>query len=599
MKKHSILTFLLLAVIIISGCSSLPSPKGEKDKLVIISSVGIEDKAVLFFQIDHQGKTNIRKSSLQLDLLSDESRGYFTLAIKEGQSLELLKIEIPGEVPLEIHEKLDLEEKSVCLFNHQIEKLDGHLLLAPITPETQRFTSDYLTSYIDYFVWGGRKLVGFGPYEPRLIEKDLYEVDFHPDRGNLELWIDQVNWGTPPLKASLDAGKHQIRYLENGTELLRTFIDVQNDMKIEHRISPVDSTETKPLAQDQYILTMGFIENLSGEEKNYLIPLLTGSLRIQLDGNDRLIITEGENHSLEDAETAGSEFLLQGSFIVVEQDIMIHLLLRDVQTGRILTGTQQVDILGLDIIKMMQESADEFSRGVLRQLPPLGENYFIQKVHFTENILQFEGDFAKKNTLQNRIKEHPWAISLGMNLGIIGLESEEKGASGEGVPMLSGDPIPFPGIEVERYLGQSFLLVDQFRFRLFSSTFDKPATDESGNVVVEPYHFFSNSLALHYLVNRSVNSEFSFLLAEDTLYRSATRDNYGQEYGPQLNFTLATGLRYRQYLQNRLEEESHWPYMGLEFQYYLKDVSYYPQSNSWASQNKMGNILHLFIGRRF
>jgi hypothetical protein len=91
-----------------------------------------------------------------------------------------------------------------------------------------------MVSNVDYPVWSGRDLIGFGTLRPELDSETLrFKVAVTADPEGAEVYVNDILAGSSPIEFELTGGKHRILVRAEGFEDAVYFVRLEGDAEIE------------------------------------------------------------------------------------------------------------------------------------------------------------------------------------------------------------------------------------------------------------------------------------------------------------------------------------------------------------------------------
>ena len=283
-----------------------------------------------------------------------------------------------------------------------------------------------LVSYVDYPVWSGRDLIGFGTLRPELDSETLrYKVAVSADPEGADVYVDDILTGTTPIDFELTGGKHRILVRAEGYEDAIYFIRLEGDAEIEAALEP--AAETAPVStREQYgTLVAPFVS--VGETNDQLARLFADTLLLTLEEDDRLdVVPSTVPWERRDAlvhpnflklEEAGADLVVSGFFIDDDEGLTIQANLYDVQAETVRAAVTWQGIAGLDIFDAMDEIALEFAAEVDRVLPEAGRTLVTRTETVYGGADRGESLLSRKKIIRRRWSDYPNVLTLQSGFG--------------------------------------------------------------------------------------------------------------------------------------------------------------------------------------
>lgn len=409
---------MVLAVLLVlfQSCSSFPKPSEEKNSLLIIMAERGDEKA----EIDAE--------ELMMKFYGDEEftvdmSPFFKNLLGGKRQLYFVRV-APGEYRYVLSNlglrSLEIRNNSVTLLSSVLttsEFQQWKLRPRPIAPEEQRWVSEEVRNYINFYDWYGKKFVGFGPFIPRFtIDETVYDLNITTTPAEAEITIDEQAWGKSPLTAKLEPGKHLLRVEKEGYKPIQTYVTVEGDGEFSLEMEQIEVEEAKAEkaleAKSTYALTIFPFQNLGSEDMDNLSTVFSDGIVSGLFDRQNIRLIEedsglgAEKRDVEEefsrAEAMGAELLITGLYSEKEGNLIVSAALYDVRTERVKTNMVYTGESGLAMFDSIDEMTGDFLANVDKVLPAEGKEVIEKEQVVTQEMVAFQRRASGKQIADRR-----------------------------------------------------------------------------------------------------------------------------------------------------------------------------------------------------
>ncbi|MCF7927764.1 MAG: PEGA domain-containing protein [Spirochaetales bacterium] len=329
----------------------------------------------------------------------------------------------------------DLPAESVFLFQKKaVPGRDGPVL-RDLKPEDRKWVSEDCADIIEFTKWYGRSFVGFGPFTPRYtLQKARYEYRIESTPAGADVIIDDQNWGSTPLTAELETGKHLLRLEKAGFAPVQTFVDVEGAGKLTLELSRIEGLESaeeetdQAFSQDRYTLLVTPFANTGDESQDNLETVFSDGIASGLYKRENIRVLRLERGELKNegeasafgkvgldlslASAKGAELLVSGAYNA-DEELFVHAALYDVRTGQVKTSTMYTGEAGLAMFDSIDEMTEEFLENVDRVLPAVGREVIEQEQTVSQEVISYQKKLTVKQIAANRnARRHALSVSV-------------------------------------------------------------------------------------------------------------------------------------------------------------------------------------------
>ncbi|MCF7927766.1 MAG: PEGA domain-containing protein [Spirochaetales bacterium] len=405
-------------ILFLAACGSMPAPDTDQDSLFILF---IDAAAARAAEAESEGPGTV--SGLILEEAGGE-RFELDTAVPAGSGKKALYLNLDaGSYTLRGQAgppvRFDLPPGSVFLFQKKVVPGRNDPGLRDLRPEDKKWVSADCSDFIEFTSWYGRNFVGFGPFTPRYtLQETRYEYRIESTPAGANVIIDDQSWGTTPLTAELETGKHLLRLEMAGFAAVQTFIDVEGAGKLSLELEKKEAataTEREDAASgiDRYTLLVTPFGNTGEAARDNLRTVFSDGiasglykrenlqvLRLEAEERRQLPVHPAEpGFSL--ASAKGAELLVSGSYNADEK-LFVHAALYDVRTGQVKTSTMYTGEAGLAMFDSIDEMTSGFLENVDRVLPAVGREVIEQEQTVSQEVVSYQKKLTIKQIAANR-----------------------------------------------------------------------------------------------------------------------------------------------------------------------------------------------------
>jgi TolB-like protein len=283
-----------------------------------------------------------------------------------------------------------------------------------------------MVSNVDYPVWSGRDLIGFGTLRPELDSETLrFKVAVTADPEGAEVYVNDILAGSSPIEFELTGGKHRILVRAEGFEDAVYFVRLEGDAEIEAALEPAADEEPVSIREQYGTLVAPFVS--VGDTNDQLARLFADTLLLTLEEDDRLdVVPSTVPWERRDAlihpnfltlEESGADLVVSGLFYDDDDGLTIQANLYDVQAETIRAAVTWQGIAGLDIFDAMDEIALEFAAEVDRVLPEAGRTLVTRTETVYEGADRGESLLSRKKIINRRWSDYPNVLTVQSGFG--------------------------------------------------------------------------------------------------------------------------------------------------------------------------------------
>ena len=411
------LAVLTVLILVFQSCGSFPKPSQEKNSLLIIMAERGDDKAEtdaenLMMKFYGDEEFTLDMSTFFKNLLGGKRQLYF-LQVAPGK----YKYILPGTG---LSEPVEIRNNSVTLINRVMitdGSLGWRLMSRRITPEEQRWVSEEVRNYINFYDWYGSRFVGFGPFVPRFtIDETVYDLRIKTTPAEAEITIDEQAWGKSPITAQLEPGKHLLRVEKEGYKPVQTYVTVEGDGEFSLEMEQIEVAEAEAEevreAKSTYALTIFPFQNIGSKDMDNLSTVFSDGIVSGLFDRQNIRLIEAdsgfgaEKREITDefsrAEGMGAELLITGLYSEKEGKLIVSAALYDVRTERVKTNMVYTGESGLAMFDSIDEMTGDFLANVDKVLPAEGKEVIEKEQVVTQEMVAFQRRASGKQIADRR-----------------------------------------------------------------------------------------------------------------------------------------------------------------------------------------------------
>ncbi len=411
-------------VLLISGCGGIPTPRDDDDCMFLLMSDNPQYRSRERYDwkdiIDFDGPTPF---SITVSHLPNQ---LYMLRIEPGEyRIKRRYLRFPGGILRDVNmdESFMLESHTIYLFPRKIiDVQNAHGEAVPgdegIAADDQRWASETVSDYLGFSEWIGSSIVGFGPYEPRFsLEQKAY--DFHIDSNPTAaaVFIDGTDWGTAPVTAKLEPGKHQLILKKEAYADTRTFVTVETEGEVVvDLISLEGRAAAGPISDRISLLLVPFI-NIGSNEYDRWKTVFPDSLKVGLTQDDRItvidtldtaqILADAEASLRPDfryAEAKGIDLLVTGHYLIKDEKVMVHAVLFDVRSEMVKTSVSYTGPSGILLFNSIDEVSQKFLDAVDKELPEVGREIIEEREGIRSRLVSYDKKLTEKQIIEKRLE---------------------------------------------------------------------------------------------------------------------------------------------------------------------------------------------------
>jgi TolB-like protein len=432
--KTSLVCFALFMVfsasITLSGCGGMPTPRADDDCLFLLMSDNPQYKSRETYEwkdiIDFEGPTPFSITVGHLPMKLHMRR------IKPGEyRVKRRYLRFPGGIlrDVSMRESFTLEPYTIYLFprkiidvqNQQGDALPGYEV---VSPDDQRWVSQTVSDYVSFSEWIGSNFEGFGPYKPRFsLEQKAYDFHIASNPAGATVYVDGTDWGSAPVTAKLEPGKHQLVLQKEGYADTRSFVNVETEGEVAIDLISLADSGTAIPAFDRISLLLVPFKNIGSDEHDRWKTVFPDSLKVGLIQDERITVVDTSQsvggEALKDvslrpdfsyAESKGINLLVTGHYLIKDEKVMVHAVLFDVKSEMVKTSVSYTGPSGILLFNSIDEVSQKFLDAVDKQLPEVGSEVVEERESIKSRIVSYDKKLTERQIVDKRL-ERPFSFS--------------------------------------------------------------------------------------------------------------------------------------------------------------------------------------------
>jgi hypothetical protein len=431
---------VLTCYLVLSGCAGMPTPGTEDDCMFILMSENPEYKPKAKYEwkdiLDFEGPT-----SFSIEVRPVPRVLHFRKIMAGEYRLKRRYLRFGGGITrsVSMDYSFKIEPNTIYLSPRKIVDLIGPTGSAipgctTVLADDQRWAAETTSDYINFREWIGSNIEGFGPYTPRFsLEQKAYDFRIDSEPSGATVFVDDVDWGTAPISAKLEPGKHQLALEKEGYAVAKTFIDVESEGEVTIDLTALEAVketdEGVPSSEKISLLLVAF-KNIGSSEHDRWRAVFPDVLRVAFSMDKRLEVIdapssaggepEGEGVSFRPdfsyAEQRGIDLLVAGHYLIRDEKMMVHASLFDVRSEMVKTSVTYTGQAGILVFNSVDSVANQFISAVDKVLPPVGMEVVQEKESMKSQIISYDKKLSERQIIDRRI-ERRFSLSGGFIWG--------------------------------------------------------------------------------------------------------------------------------------------------------------------------------------
>ncbi len=417
--------FVVLSVYMtLSGCGGMPTPRDEGDCMFLLVSDNPQYKSRQKYEwkdvIDFDGPTPFSITVGHLPMKLHMRR------IKPGEyRIKRRYLRFPGGILRDVamSESFILEPHTIYLFprkivdvqNQQGDALPGYDV---VSADDQRWVSETVSDYVSFSEWIGSNIEGFGPYEPRFsLEQKAYDFHIDSNPSGATVYVDGTDWGTAPITAKLEPGKHQVALEKEGYADARTFVTVETEGEVTIDLISLEGREATGPASDRISLLLVPFTNIGSDEHDRWKTVFPDVMKVGLTQDERITVIDtpesagGETVNgvslrpdFSYAESKGIDLLVAGHYLIKDEKVMVHAVLFDVRSEMVKTSVSYTGPSGILLFNSIDEVSQKFLDAVDKHLPEVGSEIVEERQSIKSRLVSYDKKLTEKQIIDRRLE---------------------------------------------------------------------------------------------------------------------------------------------------------------------------------------------------
>ncbi len=468
-------------ILIITACTSIPSPDESKDSLLIV--------------VIHNYTSQNKEGSVIINLKDEHSK---TIATRRSNSdyRQLLFFKVPtGYYSVSSNystsHQFKVEGEKIALYPYYLVNNLDHISIESMNMSEAKIISRELPNYIEYSDWAFYDIQYQKGFNPRTsLGQESYQVEIDSDPSNANILIDGEKEGRTPFVTNIKAGKHDLELIQKGFTPIKTIINVDDFLSLNFVMdSKFLNGKDKILAekQGQYRILVDFADNIGTEEGDAYIGVITDALAITLDGNENIqaLIKDVEGVPIgalvvpdwKIAEKLACGYILQTNFSILDGELLVHAVLYDARKEVLQSSFFYSGESGLAVFDSVDDMTLEFLEGIKETLPDLGSSVVRKEENISVKMVEYKSRLSNAVISDNRTNDrNSWLAAF----SLIGRLEQPMTNIGLKDMTYIGSPSGTFSLGYDRYLNKSMALGVEFKY-LFSNSDIQDGKKESIN----------------------------------------------------------------------------------------------------------------------
>ena len=410
--------------IALSGCGGMPTPGDDDDCMFLLMTDNPQYKSRVKYNwkdvIDFEGPTPFSITVGHLPMKLHMRR------IKPGEyRIRRRYLRFPGGILRDVamSESFRLEPHTIYLFPRKIvdvQSPQGGAVPgdAEVSADDQRWVSDTVSDFVSFSEWIGGNIEGFGPYEPRFsLEQTAYDFHIESNPSGATVYVDGTDWGTAPVTAKLEPGKHQLALEKEGYANTRTFVTVETEGEVTIDLISLEGRETTDQATDRISLLLVPFNNIGSDEYNRWKTVFPDVMRVGLTQDERITVVDISQSSVGGAskdvslrpdfryaESKGIDLLVTGHYLIKDEKVMVHAVLFDVRSEMVKTAVSYTGPSGILLFNSIDEVSQKFLNAVDKKLPEVGSEIIEEREGIKSRIVSYDKKLTEKQIIDKRLE---------------------------------------------------------------------------------------------------------------------------------------------------------------------------------------------------
>jgi len=442
-KARKIILISIAAVVVLggyvtlSGCGGMPTPRGDDDCMFLLMSDNPQYKTRAKYEwkdvIDFEGPTPFSITVGHLPMKLHMQR------IKPGEyRVKRRYLRFPGGILRDVamSESFSLEPHTIYLFPRKIidvQNKQGDALpgFDTMSADDQRWVSETVSDYVSFSEWIGSNFEGFGPYEPRFsLAQKAYDFHIESNPSGATVYVDGTDWGTAPVTAKLEPGKHQLAFEKEGYADFRTFVGVETEGEVTIDLISLEGGQPGDQASsDRISLLLVPFNNIGDDEHDRWKTVFPDVMKVGLTQDERITVVDTPRLSVEGAskdvslrpdfgyaESKGIDLLVTGHYLIKDEKVMVHAVLFDVRSEMVKTSVSYTGPSGILLFNSIDEVSQKFLNAVDKKLPEVGSEIVEERESLRSRIVSYDKKLTERQIVDKRL-ERPFSFSANFIFG--------------------------------------------------------------------------------------------------------------------------------------------------------------------------------------
>ncbi|MEJ2663937.1 MAG: PEGA domain-containing protein [Spirochaetia bacterium] len=400
-------TFILILI----GCSTFPVPSNKTESLLVV----ICDKTVPNTNPGESGSAPVLH-------LTGPVSGTLELG-SGGWSVKTLKL-VSGTYQVFLNNELDkplvrrfeVKPGVVLLFPYAFSaSKEGKLRYTAVNPDQQEKAIQSLLNYIDFENWIGKGYVGFGRARPKMyISQNSQSITINTDPQGAKIFLDNIEWGVTPKTLELSAGKYLLRLEKKGFKPLKRIVSVESNKAELYKLDPLKPQEKPPRKDTFSILVYPFV-NIQDTDYNPYGNIFSSTFNVNFMNNKELHVVrfkgrdagkgKGGYPDLSIAAKYGAELAVAGKYEERGDQLFVHAVLYDVQSGRVKYAVLYISKAGFSVFDSIDQITLSFSKAVSSVLPRPGNPILEQEGDVSTELSAYEKQLYQSRIIARRCSQ--------------------------------------------------------------------------------------------------------------------------------------------------------------------------------------------------